>query len=469
LDPKQLTTEELTAKVRAFYEKRPGFGDDEDSSMKLGTVEISTNSVRIATTSSYASLKELLSQNVYIWGPNALMFDDGRFEIDTNRNLRMTFNASPGASRFAKNMARSWKASRTKFEWKLVLPGKILASGLPITEGNSTAILIDAEKPDSMDAAIKLIGSPLVITAELAGLKLDEPLESKKRGGGARGKSKSVPDMPITDAAAGFVAEPVSVTLSSIHYFPEGEKYFKDRSESAMLGMSPTGTTISAKLFPPKGREIRSVTELRVKAAKDDQGRAIADSAAEESPPENYSEYMRFNADDSNANAKAAHVDLRLALPAPDAKTIEEIQAEAIAFTIGGWKDLVLTNIQADAKTEIDLAEILPGAKLTIKKVTGQAQQKMVEATLSGPAAVNLVDIKLKLNTTRGSTHMNEMRNTTTGGKTSRNVMVQGYEFDSSGGGGSESKKTPVNLIVRFPQDMKRERVQFKLTALDLL
>jgi hypothetical protein len=91
-----------------------------------------------------------------------------------------------------------------KFEWKLALPGKILSSSLPGTEGNETWLRLDAEKPESVDAALKLVEAPLVITAELGGLKVDEPLESKKLVRSAARRSSGEPDLPITEAGPGF-------------------------------------------------------------------------------------------------------------------------------------------------------------------------------------------------------------------------------------------------------------------------
>jgi hypothetical protein len=153
-------------------------------------------------------------------------------------------------------------------------------------------------------------------------------------------------------------------------------------------------------------------------------------------------------------------------LPAPDAKAIDELQCEAVALTIGGWKEMVLTNVQADAKNEIDLSEVLPGAKLTIKKLTGQKPQRTVEATLDGPKEVSQVEVRIKLGSRRGGqSNMNERRSKTTGNRTTRNISVQAYEFEMGG----QAESGPLALLVRYPQDVKRERVQFKLTALDLL
>src|SRR5207247_2186303 len=120
------------------------------------------------------------------------------------------------------------------------------------------------------------------------------------------------------------------------------------------------GAVVSAKLFPPKGRIIKSLSQLKVKNARDDKGRALTGSAAESENDElesySYSQILSNN-DDSEKNPPA-RLDLRLGLPAPDAKTIEEIEAEAVALTFGNWKEMTLANVQADPKKELDLAEI---------------------------------------------------------------------------------------------------------------
>jgi hypothetical protein len=396
-----------------------------------------------------------------------LMFENVRFEIDTNKNLRITFTANQESARFARNMARQWKSTKAKFEWRLVLPGKILSSGLPQIEGNATWLNLDGEKADSADAALKLIGSPLVITAEPAGIKLEEPLDSKKLVMQAWRKRKSELDIPITEAGPGFTAEAASITLSTAHYFPEGQKYTRTRPEFSMFGIGSTGAVVSAKLFPPKDREIKSVSGLRVKTAKDDKGRLIPNLAGtEEESEENYVESFSYTSGEQEKGGPA-RIDLRLALPAPDARSIDELQAEAVALTIGSWKEMTLTNVQADAKKEIDLNEILPGAKLIIKKVGGRKPQRMIEATLEGPSAVSQVELKVKTTTRRGgNSSMSERRSSTSGNKTTRAITVHSYEFQMGPG---ENKPGPLVLIVRYPQDVKRERVQFKLTALDLL
>lgn len=461
-EQRPLSSEELVSKVREMYQARPD--SEEEQGVKIDTVEVSSNSVRLVTTRSYTSLKELLSQSPYTWGPTALMFEDARVEIDTNHNFRLSFTPNQATTRYAKNMTREWKSAKMRFEWKLVLPGKILTSGLPTTQETTTWLELNSDKPETVEAALKLIGTPLVITAEPAGIKVEEPLESKKLVQAAWKRRRSGPDLPITEAGPGFVAEPVSISLSTVHHFPEGEKYFKDRPEASMFEMSPTGAVVSAKLFPPKGREIKSVSDARVKEAKDDRGRPIAGFSQGAEEQGEYTESVTYNSNESEKGA--ARIELRLGLPAPDAKAIDELQCEAVALTIGSWKEMVLTNVQADAKKEIDLGEVLPGAKLTIKKITGRKPQKTVEATLEGPKEVSQIEVKIKQSSRRGGqSNMNERRSKTTEQKTTRNITIQAYDFEMSGA----AESGPPTLIVRYPQDVKRERVQFKLTALDLL
>jgi hypothetical protein len=460
---KALTNEELASKLREMYQQRADGGSD--AALSIRSVEVLTNSVRILTSRSFASIKELLSEHPYTWGPNALMFENARFELDTNHNLRITFTPNQSAGRYAKNVGREWKSAKMKFDWKLVLPGKILGSGLPNTQDSATWLSLDGEKPDTIDAVVKLIGPPLVITAESGGIRLDEPLESKNLVRAAWRQHKAEPDLPITDAAPGFLAEPVSITLSTVRYFPEGEKYFKDRPEGSIFGLGSTGTVVSAKLFPPKGREIKSVSSLKVKAARDDKGRPIPGIVEGNENAESYSEFRSYDSDESEKGG-AARIELRMSLPAPDAKTIDELEGELVALTIGGWKEMVLTNVQADTNKEIDLSEVLPGAKLIVKKIGGRKPQKIVEASIEGPKEVSQIEVKIKLGTRRaGQSNMNERRSTTSGNKTTRNITVRAYQFEMGG----PADSGPPTLLIRYPQDVKRERVQFKLTALDLL
>jgi hypothetical protein len=103
---------------------------------------------------------------------------------------------------------------------------------------------------------------------------------------------------------------------------------------------------------------------------------------------------------------------------------------------------------------------------LIIEKIAGKKPRKTIEATLEGPKEVSQIELRLKQSSRRGGqSYMNERRTKAVGNKTTRTVTVQGYEMDVD----VEADGGPSTLLVRYPQDLKRERVHFKITALDLL
>jgi hypothetical protein len=460
-EPKALSDEELTKKLRAMYERQ--FESGPQTGMKIEALEVSTNSVRVVTGQAFPSLQELLRESLGSWGPAFLMIEDARLETDAEGQLHITFTPSQGAGQYVKESARRSKATKSRMEWKLVLPGKVTRSGFPETEDNATWLVYDSEKQETIDSVLKLVQGPILIVGAAGGLKLDEPLDAKKLFRAAQRRSNGEPDLPITAAGPGFVAEPLGVTLSTIHFFPGGEKRLKELPPW-LPGMQSTGTVVKAELFPPRGRHIRSVSGLRVLQARDDQGRAIAGTFEESSEDDTSSDLITYHAGDSRETA-AARLDLHLGLPAGDAQSIDELEAEAVVLSIGGWKEMVLTNVVANEQKEMDLGELLPGAKLIITKVSGKTPQTTVQARLEGPPGVDQIEVKVKMTENRGSSSMTQRRRTNSSGHINRLITVQAYSFGAEPGTAPSS----LTLVVRLPQAMKRERVRFKLTALDLL
>src|SRR6516162_913945 len=122
---------------------------------------------------------------------------------------------------YMKSARAALKMSGTKMEFRLILPGKVLTSGLPDSDGNTAGYSFDAKKDASLDAIMKLYDAPAVITAEAGGLKIPEPLDSKALQRTSRGQGGMGSELPITDAGSGFIAEPQSITTTTVHVFPE--------------------------------------------------------------------------------------------------------------------------------------------------------------------------------------------------------------------------------------------------------
>jgi len=451
---KPMSDQELERKIRAGSKARAEQAQDENEAT-IDKVEISKDSVRTVSTRSFATLEEMIEASRLLWSETGLAIQHTRIEKDTNDHLRVTLSTQAGMQRYARNWRQQWKASGAKTEIKLVMPGKVLSSGLPSTKDNATWLSVDAHNEESMNAAMKLYETPAVITAELAGLKLDQPLDSRlaQRMSGRAGAGA---DLPITQAEGGFAAEAMSVTTSSLYYFPEGEKYLK---QSGAYGLE-TGTVVQAKLFAPKGRTLQAVSAVRVLKASDDKGRLIGASDEEEPATESYT-YTSSGSEKANS----AQMNLKLQLPRPDAQSIDEIAAEAIAVTAGKWKELTLTNVQQNV--ELDLSAVLEGAKLVLTKRTTRNQQLTLQTQIKGPNTIRRLDIQCKIpGNERFNSNANERKFSAKAGQATRSVTISGYSY----GGEGETIKTnaPLSLLVRYPEDLRRERVQFKLKGLDL-
>lgn len=159
-------------------------------------------------------------------------------------------------------------------------------------------------------------------------------------------------------------------------------------------------------------------------------------------------------------------VELHLQLPQPDAQAIDKLSAEAVAVTAGTWQEMTLTNLQENATNELDLAGVLPGAKMVITKLTTKNGQFNLQARLRGPRTVQRLDVRAKMpGNDNFNTYLSERRFNISGQEATRTLTINGYGLDS----GTALSQGEVVLIVRYPKDLHRERLQFELKGLDLL
>lgn len=454
-EPKPLSDDELARQVRDMMEN--GFNAGAEDADTKTSVAVNKETVRIETTRTFASLEELLSEGgPGLWGAN-FSFENIRFEPATNNLLKVTLTPPSEIQRFRKSLRSRWKLSGTTNELKLVFPGKVVSSGFPQTEANTTWITIDPRKDETLDAAMKLYEGPTVIIAEAGGLALNQALDSRTLERRRGNRAEPGDELPIQDASPGFVAEAQSLTTTALKVFPGGGAYFK---QIGRYSLGETGTVVSATLFAPKGRTLKSVSHVRVLKAVDDKGRSIPAKAGDEEAPAN--DFSGGDSEDPNSR----QIQLHLQLPLPDAQAITEITAEAIAVTAGKWREMTLTNIQESATNELDLSNVLPGSKMVITKFTSRHNQFTIQARIEGPPAVKLLDIQAKtLGTDRFSSSLSERDFREKGKATTRAIFIQAYGF----GGEESSVAAPLALRVRFPEDLRRERVNFKLNGLDLL
>ena len=449
-ETKPFTDEELIKKIETSSEENE-FSPDGNF-----TVTITNGMVRIQNVRSFDSVEEMLRDGYAIL-ESGIGFQYARLETDTNGQIRVTFTVEPELARYFKTARAGLKLMGTKSEFRLILPGKILTSALPETKGNTTSFLLDGKSDESLDAAAKLYEAPVVITAEADGLKIPQPLDSKTIRRTNPENGKGVSDLPLTEAGPGFVAEPESITTSTLNVFPEGKDFFK--AGSGQYIARQTGATISAKIFAPKGRILQSISGVKVVKAIDDKGRAIAPAESDEDQEAEGD----FSMDSSGSGkSESLSIQLALGLPATDAQAINEVNAEAIAVTAGSWKTMTVTNLQA-TNNEIDLSSVLPGAKMVITKFTAKKNQYSIQAEIKGPITVKRLDFQTKIPGNSESSHSsNDRRFRTKAGVSTRAIDIQVYNY------GDQEPAGPMVLVVRYPEDLRRERVQFKLTGLDL-
>ena len=314
-----------------------------------------------------------------------------------------------------------------------------------------------------MDALAKLYDGPVIITAEPAGLTLKEPLElSKLRPRNGR-TGEMGGDLPITEGATGFVAQAEGISTTTLHVFPGGESFFK---EGNMPFGGQVGAMVHAKLFAPKGRSLQSVTDVKLLAATDDKGRAVAGSKNEEGDEMQSFAYVQSGMDEGQESA-GAEMQLRLELPQPDAQAIDEVSAEAVAVTAGSWKETTLTNITETSTNEFDIGAVLPGAKLVLSKITMKNNMLAMQGQIKGPATVKNLKVQVKIpgQAQRNYFNFSGGNVSTKDGETTRGFRVNGSVFNPNG----EKSPAAYQLLIRYPEDLKRERVNFKLKGLDLL
>ncbi|HHY84966.1 MAG TPA: hypothetical protein GYA07_05460 [Verrucomicrobia bacterium] len=382
-------------------------------------------------------------------------FTNVRLET-TNNALKVTLSPSAGG-RYARQIRAYLKRSEARGSLRFVFPGKVLSSDFPETEGNATGFSFDAKSDESLDALMKLQEKPVVILAEAGELKLAEPLESRQLMRSRHALAGSNEDLPLTDAGPGFVAEALGLTIRSVYLFPEGEKSLDD---SLAFVDERAGVTVNAKVFAPKGRIVLSAMNAKVLSAKDDKGREISKSESDDDE-ESYSYYYFSGSEPGNSTRIA----LQLPLPEFDAQAIDELNGEVIAVTASGWKEITIPNVQSVSTNEVDLSEILPGAKLVVKKTTSQERRIQAQVQLTGPEAISRLDLKLVLPGNAEAHSYSSNRGSSMRSDTStRTVDVQVYTY-----GMDEAPPGAANLVVRYPQDLKRERVRFVLNGLDLL
>ena len=341
------------------------------------------------------------------------------------------------------------------------MPGEVVSSTLPEVDGASTSIAYDTGDAESIERLIEAMGEDFVVVAEPGALALASlPLDSQELQVGVDMHSpmgaSSYAQVPVTDAEDFFEAEALSAMTISTHVFDEGWDQLTPMQHMQLDYRVENRTTVQARLYAPQGRYVLAVENPRVTEAVDDQGRAIGAPDAGGHTSYHSSSSMQ------DGPSRSYDFQLTLGLPEPDAEAIEEVVGELTAITFSGYREQRLE--QPTAGNVIALDDVVEGAELTIEAVEDQGEHGgRFRLKLTGPAEVANLQLDIEVDNAHfASAFPNRDTNREQDGQTEREVHLQ-YHYAAR-----EGEAGTLRLVIRLPEDIKRERVEFDLFAIDL-
>jgi len=452
--------------------------DEDGAAVTIETVEFIEDKMRIVATMAFDTVADFAASGT---GLEQFIFETMQVDKNDEGNLVFTFNADDDFSEDTEQARMTINASGFKGRFKIVLPGTVLSSSMPQTEGNTTWLAVDANESETVDKFIEVFAAPIEIVCEPGGLQLELPIVTPE-GYRSAGPVEDTADIP--EAAEPLIAEGSTVQLQTTYYFPEGEK-FREEVERTTYG-EEDGLTIRARLYAPPGRNFLSVDSVRAVSAVDDQGRAVPVDGEEQD------RYVYSSGQfDVEQATESYDITVRLGLPEPDAQAVEELACEAIVETFGDVKQKTLTNIQGDPGNPIDISEVLEGAKLYVWKIKPDpraeeedepGEQPMpveipnaemdeqasgrVAIKLVGPEDIQKVDLDIEI-PAAGYVHAYRTRSswTTEAGQSEGKIVLY---YDGQNIQLPPGETVQLNLVISRPDDVRREKVKFTIVGLDL-
>jgi hypothetical protein len=458
--------DELIETIRKKVEEENPFNNSDDVSVKAEKIELKADTVRIVVAIAFKEMKDLLANARFL---NEQGFSGMLLDKNDKGHFRLTLQPHLSGRRKTQiqDVKRHLAAMKLKGSMKFIMPGKVVSSTLPVTKENETEFTFDAGKAEDLEAWSKTVSQPVVVTSESGKLNLDVlPLDSKTlaRSPFTRGEDAGA-DLPLVEAGPGYRAVGQAITAVNVRFFPEAEKI--SAKEARILQPKRGSCTVRGKLHAPKDRLILSLNNAKLIKAVDDKNREV--KGLEENDAEDEFRHTRYYGG-GDGSQKSADFTLILSAPQPDAQALEEVQAEAEVVSFAKWKEFTVKELKADEKNELDLAAVLPGAKLVVEKVNfgkKKADDDDDDAQLSGSVSIKVLgpkeisqlkfDLKIPGNE---EIHSYASRSSAAPKKRSLTLNFQLYNREAVG--------TVPTLLVRYPDDLKREKVKFTLEALDL-
>lgn len=463
--------EELEENIRTSFEAKSNgmlAGSELDSGIE--SLEIGPEVIDLVISSSSPDLATLVESTYFLWEEleNPLM----TLEKNPDQQLELALKARVDElymEQWIRRYAQMFSSMQIKFSLTVQMPGKIISSNLETNAENTSSLSISSWDKDSIALFHQLLNKGIRVVSETGGLTLpDTPLNSDELLHRAWDEQQTELEQflpPITDAQPGYL--PVALNSQTIRtkHFREAINIFSDKIVSHLPQKETT--EIRGRLFLPKNRILHSTGELLLISAKDDHGRDI--QVPEQATGENSPATFVGDYNNSTTDVGYCNFTIQLVAPPKDCRAIEDIRLEGVVTTFSGWEKQEISNLAVKQGQPIDLSSLLPGTRLIIQEMKVQSVREgnligTVELELSGPPEI--ARLSYLIGQEKGThlyTEEIERKSNTVDGVMTQKTTLQ-YQRESS----SENDRDNILLIVRFPRDMKREKVVLELHDLDL-
>ncbi len=470
-----LTDQQIIEGFTELSREKSPLKNIEGITQEMRSVTVEEDTVQAEGATHFDSLELFVKHGTYYWRSAGI--ESFRLEQDDQGHLVATATFRELTKPDLSRMRRMLKAQKFKGSFRLTLPGAIVSSPLPNAQESQTWFEIDAADNESLDHIVAMFDEPFTIVADPGVLDISTlPLDSEEIGESldydSQEQDDPYADIPIVEAPDGYYAEAETLAVSTVVLLPNAKDKLGRRADMFSQEFN-NSAKIQAKLYAPENAKLLGVGKVKVQRAIDDQGNEIKEYKKTDAGFDRYGygSYGRSNSSDDDSNSVSFQV--ILSLPAPGAEAIEEVEGTLIVTAFDDWSKHRIPRVRANPDKLIDLADILPGATLKIKRykrhVETDASNRQIqgrfELEMAGPPEISALQFSVEI---PGANDVNSYESTnqinTTAGVTKRSTEIQYHEWSVS----ESLDPDAVTLIISYPSGMRRERVPFMLEALDL-
>jgi hypothetical protein len=437
----------LKKRISGFFEMHQA-REDRQVPTKIEAIRISEEKIALHTIAHYESITEFIhwAQLVQETGYTHL-----RMEAQAPDKMALVlYREDERVLRYIKSVYEGLMRMQqtAKITWKL--PGDIITSPLPNRKGNSTWLELGVGDSDAV--VRRMMGQDrLTITFKPNGLPLEAPVDSADRKEADPAADEPKPlgsDLPIVKAGPGYWAEPVNLRTTQIVSL-QSETNGSSIQTSSVPTSQKEEAIIQMRLFAPMTRHFVSVEPLNIINAMDDQQRKLT------------IDHNELQSEPAGGNVFLAEA--HLGLPEYDATAIAQIKGDVIAVTCAGWTEKRIRIPLTPDDRKFPLSPVVDASTLMFKAHTVNSEQHSITVVLTGRRELGNLSFSLQTpegeNASQGVMQDEISKNQEQWIRTSTII----YSFYRGSG------KGPVDLVLKYPRDLKREKISFSLTDIDLM